>query len=318
MNVIKKVAPTDAPVLITGESGTGKEMMAKIIHNSSPRAQHQFMAVACSSLPETLIEAELFGHEKGAFTGANAVRPGRFEAVGSGTLLLDEIGELSPGLQVKLLRVLQERTFERIGSNVSRPVHARLVYATNRDLRSMIRDGAFRQDFFYRISTVELHIPPLRERRSDILPMAMQFLRTAADRMSLPVPKLSPAVMVLLQEHDWPGNIRQLQNVIERALLFSEDGVVRVSDLPSDMVPMGHSEQPEESTSLEEKLKRYKRRLIERALLEHSYNKVHAARSLGIARSSLHRLIEELQIPAEQACDVAADRPSMLALRKSA
>ncbi|HYE24402.1 MAG TPA: sigma-54 dependent transcriptional regulator [Clostridia bacterium] len=294
LNVVRKVAPTDAPVLITGESGVGKEVVAKVLHNASPRASQPFVAVACSSLPETLIEAELFGHEKGAFTGATGARPGRFEAVGKGTLLLDEIGELSPSLQVKLLRVLQERTFERIGSNQSRPVHARLLYATNRDLRASIREGTFRQDFFYRISTVELHIPPLRERRSDILVLASTFLRNAAERMGVPVPKFTPGVMSLLQEYDWPGNIRQLQNVIERAVLLSEDNNIRVSNLPPEMTYASGC--AEKGSSLELEVRRFKKRMIERALMENAHNKVHAARALGIARSSLHRLIEELQI----------------------
>lgn len=309
LSVVKKVAPTEVPVLLTGESGVGKEVFAKIIHNTSSRGNQPFIAVACSSLPESLIEAELFGHEKGAFTGATAVRPGRFEAVGGGTLLLDEIGELSPSLQVKLLRVLQDRKFERLGSNESRPVHARLLYATNRNLRALIQTGAFREDFFYRISAVELQIPPLRERRSDILVLAMTFLRSAAERMGVPVPKMTPGASSLLQEYEWPGNIRQLSNVVERAVLLCEDNTIRVSNLPPEIVQQAY---PEEACSLDEEIRRFKKRVIERALIENSQNKVHAARALGIARSSLHRLIEELQIIPEDNTAIRSPREPLV------
>jgi len=316
LNVVKKVAPTDASVLITGESGVGKEVIAKAIHNSSSRAGQPFMAVACSSLPESLIEAELFGHEKGAFTGATTARPGRFEAIGRGTLLLDEIGELSPGLQVKLLRVLQERTFERVGSNQPRQVHARLLYATNRNLRRLIEANMFRQDFFYRISTVELHIPPLRERRSDILVLATTFVRTVAQRMGVPVPKMTPGVMSILQEYDWPGNIRQLQNVIERAVLLCENNSIQVSNLPTELI--GPQTSTSDACSLDEEIRRFKKRVIERALVDSAHNKVQAARALGIARSSLHRLIEELNIGTTEVGNTSTTATARLALVRSA
>jgi DNA-binding NtrC family response regulator len=290
-----KIAPTPANVLITGETGTGKELLARAIHHSSTRADQPFMALACSSLPETLIEAELFGHEKGAFTGAVSTRRGRFEAVERGTIFLDEIGELTPALQVKLLRVLQERTFERLGSNVARPMNARVVCATNRDLRAMAHAGQFRLDLYYRLNTITLHMPPLRERSSDILLLAAKFLEQYAAELKRPARRFSAAALVSLRRYCWPGNVRELQHVIERAVLICDGAEIQVEHFPPELIGEFRPIDPElKPFDLEVRL--FKRALIERSLRECGYNKVHAAKALQISRSSLHRLIEELEI----------------------
>jgi len=299
-----KVATTDATVLITGESGTGKEVLANAIHNASGRASQPMIAVACSSLPESLIEAELFGHERGAFTGALMARKGRFEAAGKGTLFLDEIGELPLSLQTKLLRVLQERTFERLGSNQKQELHARLVFATNRNLKDLIKAGTFRADLYYRISTVEIPLPPLRERRNDILLLAHKMLHDYAEKHQRPARRMSPAVLATLQEYDWPGNVRELQNVIERAVVICEGPDVRIEHLPADV---GAWLEDNAAISFEEEVRAFKRRVIQRALLQTGNNKLQAARSLKIARSSLHRLIDELEIGLPDAPEESAD-----------
>lgn len=289
-----KVALTDATVLVTGETGTGKELLARAIHKASPRAHEPFVAVACSSLPESLIEAELFGHEKGAFTGATAARKGRFEAAERGTIFLDEIGELSPGLQVKLLRVLQERTFERLGSNRALPMEARVICATNRDLAQQVKSGVFRADLFYRLNTIELHLPPLRERRDDVVLLAHSFLQTYAEKHNPKVTRIAASALRALEEYDWPGNIRELQNVIERAVVICDGPDICVEHLPSTFCPWTTDNSA--CYSLEEEVRSFKRRLIQRVLVDHNNNKLQAARSLKIARSSLHRLIDELEI----------------------
>jgi DNA-binding NtrC family response regulator len=289
-----KVAPTDANVLITGESGTGKELLARSIHLASPRASQPFLAVACSSLPETLIEAELFGHERGAFTGANSLRVGRFEAAGQGTIFLDEVGDLAPTLQVKLLRVLQERTLERLGSNDSRPMEARVICATHRNLQQLAKEGSFRLDLYYRLNTVEITLPPLRERRDDIALLAHTFLQDFNQRHHRNLRRISAAALCALEEYDWPGNVRELQNVIERAVVVCDGAEICIEHLPSQFAAWS----PQESgSSFDEEVRNFKRRLILRTLAECGNNKVQAARYLKIARSSIHRLIEELDIP---------------------
>ncbi len=290
----KKVAATDATVLVTGESGTGKELLSRAIHNASPRAQEPFVAVACSSIPETLIEAELFGHEKGAFTGASAARRGRFEAAGRGTIFLDEIGDLSPALQVKLLRVLQERSFERLGSNKTIPMEARVICATHRNLKQLVQTGAFRLDLYYRLNTLELELPPLKERRDDIRLLASAFLQMYAERHQRPALRLSAPALFVLEEYEWPGNVRELQNVMERAVVICDGLEVRVEHLPSQFA--GAEGEPA-AGSFEDEVRAFKRRLIQRTLMEYNNNKLQAARSLKIARSSLHRLIDDLDIP---------------------
>ena len=291
--LLGKVAETSATVLLTGESGTGKGLLASEVHEASPRRAHPFVALSCASLPEHLIEAELFGHEKGAFTGAISARRGRFEAAAQGTIFLDEIGDLPASIQVKLLRVLQERTFERLGSNETRAMEARVICATHRPLKSLVKAGAFRADLYYRISTVEVEVPSLRERRSDILLMAHTFLRKFARRHSRPAARFSPAAMAALQEHAWPGNVRELQNVIERAVVLCEAAEIGIANLPPEF---GEAVVVTSDFSFDKEVREFKGRLIQRALAQTGYNKVQAAHLLGIARSSLHRLIDELQI----------------------
>jgi transcriptional regulator with PAS, ATPase and Fis domain len=229
------VAKVDATVLITGESGVGKERIARLVHDESTRAAGPFIAVNCGAITETLLESELFGHTRGAFTGAASERPGLFEAANRGTLLLDEIGEVSPGMQVKLLRVLQEREVRRVGENKSRPVNVRVLAATNRDLAHGVAEGAFRQDLYYRLKVVELHVPPLRDRRDDILPLARVLLADAAIRMGRKITGLAPRAADQLLRYEWPGNVRELENAIERAVALTSGSRVELDDLPEEI-----------------------------------------------------------------------------------
>jgi DNA-binding NtrC family response regulator len=287
-----RVANSETSILITGETGTGKDLLARSIHEISNRNSQPYVGVSCASLPEHLIEAELFGHERGAFTGANHSRQGRFEAVQGGTLLLDEIGEISAGLQVKLLRVLQEGLFERLGSNTPRKFCGRIICSTNRNLREMVQSGRFRVDLFYRLNTIEICVPPLRERRDDILALSYHFLQFFAAKYQRPTHRICAAAMTGLQEYGWPGNVRELQHVIERAVVMCDGPEIRMEQLPEQFVeystPLG--------VTFENEVRDFKRRLIQRALAEYGNNKLQAARSLGMARSSLHRLIEELEV----------------------
>ncbi len=232
----RAVAETSATVLITGESGTGKEMMARFIHNTSPRARAPFIACNIAALPESLVESELFGHEKGAFTGAATRRQGRFELADTGTLFLDEIGEMSPAMQVKLLRVLQEREFERLGGQQKITVDIRVVAATNRNLEQMIEAGQFREDLYYRLNIVNLELPPLRERPEDILDLAVNFLKAASTRGGKRIARFDDDALNALMQYTWPGNIRELQNAIERAVVLAEREAVELADLPLWMI----------------------------------------------------------------------------------
>lgn len=227
MQQIALVAETEATVLITGESGTGKELIARAIHDQSPRKGRSLIAVNCSAMPESLFESEFFGHVKGAFTGAFQDRPGRFELADGGTLFLDEIGDVPRAMQAKLLRVLQEREVERIGDTRTRKINVRVIAATHRDLKKDVESGRFRKDLFYRLSVFPIEVPPLRERGEDIAPLAMHFVRQGARRMNRPVPRLTQAAVSQLLAHDWPGNVRELQNVVERAIILSRGGPLR-------------------------------------------------------------------------------------------
>jgi PAS domain S-box-containing protein len=229
---MERVAPTDSTVLICGESGTGKELVAQILHSRSPRWDKPFIKVNCASLPETLLEGELFGHVRGAFTGAVADRAGRFEAAHRGTIFLDEVGDLPLALQVKLLRVLQEREFERLGSTRTIPVDVRVLAATNRNLRAMVSQGLFREDLFYRLNVVPIELPPLRDHPEDIPELAASFLNQMANRTRKPAKQLAPQAMKLLLDYFWPGNVRELENALEYAVVTSEDQWIRPSDLP--------------------------------------------------------------------------------------
>jgi DNA-binding NtrC family response regulator len=291
--LIDCVANIDASVLVSGESGTGKELVARAIHNRGSRARKPFVAVACGAIPETLIEAELFGHEKGAFTGTVGAREGYFEQAGEGTLFLDEIGELSPYVQVKLLRVLQQREFSRLGSNRLIPMRARLIFATHRDLGEMVAQGKFRQDLYYRINVMKIETPALQEHADDIPQIATHFLHHYAGLFQKPMGQIEPSAMSLLQHYPWPGNVRELENVIQRAIILAPGSNLRSEDLPHNL----HEETAAASDdfipggSFERQLREYKIRLAENAVKENNGNKTLAARSLSISRAYLHRLI---------------------------
>ncbi len=294
MVLSRKVAQSDASIMITGETGTGKELLASAIHDASPRKRYPFVAVACSALPESLIEAELFGHEKGAFTGATQARAGRFEAAGRGTIFIDEVGELSPSLQVKLLRVLQQCTFERIGSNRPIAMEARVICATNRNLKLLVRAGTFRADLYYRLNTIELTMPPLRERPDDIAPLAHLFLHQYAEAQNRPARRIGAAALSAMKCYSWPGNVRELEHVIERAVVMCEGPEIRMEHLPADLCRVASD--GIECSSFEYEVRRFKRRLLQQTLLQNQNNKLRAARALNISRSSLHRLIAELGV----------------------
>jgi DNA-binding NtrC family response regulator len=292
----RAAAATSATVLILGENGTGKEMLARAIHEESPRARGPFVAVSCAALPETLIESELFGHEKGAFTGATAARKGRFELADGGTLFLDEISELTPSVQVKLLRVLQERSFERLGATKTITVDIRLIAASNRDLEQDVESGRFRRDLFYRLNVVPLTLPPLRERHEDVPLLSAHFAAKAAAKHGRPPVQLDPALLEALQEYEWPGNVRELEKLIERLIVLTPGSRVGLEFLPEKMLRTLPDTSAADETTLEGAVMALKRRMIVQALNMEGSNRVAAARRLGISRSYLHRLISEFEI----------------------
>jgi DNA-binding NtrC family response regulator len=308
--LVRSVTNLNAAVLVTGESGTGKELIARAIHNLGSRANKPFVAVSCGAIPETLIEAELFGHEKGAFTGTVGSREGYFEQAADGTLFLDEIGDLSIFTQVKLLRVLQQMEFSRLGSNKLIPLRARLIFATHQDLGKLVAEGKFRQDLFYRINVMRIDSPQLQERSEDIPLIAGHFLRHYSNVFQKPMDSIEPAAMEMLQNYSWPGNVRELENVMQRAIILAPGRVVRAEDLNLK------TQEPEEdaasfdqivdiadyqpSGSFERQLRDYKIRLAVAAVRENNGNKTVAARSLSISRAYLHRLLrlaEEEALP---------------------
>jgi DNA-binding NtrC family response regulator len=292
-DLVHRVADLNASVLVTGESGTGKELIARAIHNLGSRSGKPFVAVCCGAIPETLIEAELFGHEKGAFTGTVGTREGYLEQAGDGTLMLDEIGELSPSTQVKLLRVLQQREFSRLGSSRLIPLRARLIFATHADLSNLVAQGKFRLDLFYRINVVKVNAPPLQERPEDIPHIAMHFLRQYSEIYQKLVENIHPNAMAMLQSYSWPGNVRELENIIQRAIIVAADGSIREEDLPlniqSESVVNIGDYHP--TNSFERQLRDYKIKLAATAVRDNNGNKTLAARSLHISRAYLHRLI---------------------------
>ncbi|MEX2260545.1 MAG: sigma-54 dependent transcriptional regulator [Bryobacteraceae bacterium] len=290
-DLIRRVADLNAFVLIGGESGTGKELVARAIHNVSCRKQHPFVAVSCGAIPEALIEAELFGHERGAFTGTAGAREGYFEQAGEGTLLLDEIGELSLQIQVKLLRVLQQREFSRLGSGKLLPLKARVLFATHRDLERMVEEGAFRRDLFFRVNVMRIQVPALRHRTEDIPALAGHFLSMYAKAYDKPVFGIQPTAMQMLVEYDWPGNIRELENAIQRAVIIADGDSIGPRDLPEHLEQPGVPVLEVKSNSFEDQLRQYKITLANKAIVDSNGNKTLAARSLKISRAYLHRLV---------------------------
>jgi len=297
--LVRSVTNLNASVLITGESGTGKELIARAIHNLGARSSKPFVAVSCGAIPETLIEAELFGHEKGAFTGTVGAREGYFEQAGDGTLFLDEIGDLSLYTQVKLLRVLQQMEFSRLGSNRLIPLRARLIFATHQDLAKLVAEGKFRQDLYYRINVMRIEAPPLQDRPEDIPVIAKHFLDHYAQIFQKPMECIEPEALEMLQGYSWPGNVRELENVMQRAIILAPGRSVRAEDLNLNLqeedvsaydgvVDIGDY-QP--AGSFERQLRDYKIKLAVAAVRENNGNKTLAARSLCISRAYLHRLL---------------------------
>ncbi|HTQ59037.1 MAG TPA: sigma-54 dependent transcriptional regulator [Candidatus Solibacter sp.] len=299
--MIGKVAETDSTVLICGESGTGKELVAEAIHTYSQRKERPFIVVNCAALPDSLLETELFGHERGAFTGAIGRKLGRFEMAEGGTIFLDEIGELSPGLQSKLLRVLQERTFERVGGTETIRGNFRVLAATNRDLEASVREKVFREDLFYRLNVVRIPIPPLRERRSDIVPLAEHFLRIYSEKNALPAIGFSDDATLMLQNYSYPGNVRELENMVERAILMARGRVVMPEHLPARPPHNGDGDSQAIEIDLlslpfHKSISELEKRLIEKAMRESGGNKSEAANKLQINRRLLYNKMEEYQI----------------------
>jgi DNA-binding NtrC family response regulator len=291
--LVRRVSSLNATVLINGESGTGKELIARAIHNLGSRSDKPFVAVSCGAIPETLIEAELFGHEKGAFTGTVGAREGYFEQARDGTLFLDEIGDLSLYTQVKLLRVLQQMEFSRLGSNRLVPLRARLVFATHQDLGKLVEEGKFRQDLYYRINVMRIVSPSLADHTEDIPQIATHYLKHYSRVFQKPMEAIGPEAMATLLSYPWPGNVRELENTIQRAIILAPGTTVRAEDLPihvpSDKIIDISEYNPE--GSFERQLRDYKIKLATDAVRENNGNKTLAARSLGISRAYLHRLI---------------------------
>ena len=306
---IKKVAETDLSVLIRGESGTGKELVAQALHESSRRRGQPFVAVNCAAINKELVESELFGHEKGAFTGADARRIGRFEAADGGTIFLDEIGDMAPETQAKVLRVLEERKLERVGSTETIEVDVRVVSATHRDLEELAREGAFREDLYYRLKVVEIELPPLRERIEDLAALSDRFLGQVAERLERDKKALSEEALARLSRHEWPGNVRELRNVLERAAVLAAGPEISEADLSLGFSSDGEldevaSESPDLdipfSEAKKQTVERFERRYLSEALREHEGNVSRTANAIGMVRQSLQQKIRELGLKADE------------------
>jgi DNA-binding NtrC family response regulator len=283
-------------VLLAGESGVGKDLIARAIHQHSPRKNHAFVKINCTALPENLMESELFGYEKGAFTGATASKPGKFEQADGGTAFLDEIGDVPGNIQVKLLRILQERQFERLGSNLTRNVDVRVIAATNVDLRAALEQGRFREDLYYRLNVVPVSIPPLRDRREDIPFLAMHFVRSLSKELGSIAKDISPGAMDRLVSHSWPGNVRELENTIERSLVLASGDVLNPADIridaPRNVPAMGSQETPLLPEG--ETLEHWEQMMIREALRRANGNKSQAARMLGLTRNALRYRLSQM------------------------
>jgi DNA-binding NtrC family response regulator len=293
---VERVAPTRATVLMCGESGVGKDLIARAIHHHSPRDGRPFVKINCTALPENLMESELFGYEKGAFTGANTTKPGKFEQADTGTVFLDEIGDVPASIQVKLLRILQEREFERLGSNKTRHIDVRVLAATNVDLRAALEQGTFREDLYYRLNVLPINIPPLRERKEDIPFLAEHFVKKLRKDLGSPVQSISDAAIQRLLEYHWPGNVRELENVIERSMVLATSPVLEGGDIKLDLAPKprlsaGDGFLPEGMT-----LDDYERSIIREALHRANGNKSQAARLLGLTRNALRYRLSQMGI----------------------
>jgi putative PEP-CTERM system response regulator len=289
--LVKQVAPTKASVLITGESGVGKELIADALHNASNRKEKPFIRVHCAALSESLLESELFGHEKGAFTGAVARKRGRFELAHTGSIFLDEIGEIEQSVQIKILRVLQEKTFERVGGEETLEVDVRIISATNRDLKEAIEEGRFREDLYYRLNVVNIHIPPLRERKEDIPLLTSAFIKEFAQENDKPVEGIDPKARSALYNYSWPGNIRELRNSIESAVVMCKGNIITPEDLPPSITR--ESDDDYIRISLGSTLADAEREIIRSTLAAQNGNKSRTAEVLGIGRKTLHRKVDE-------------------------
>jgi transcriptional regulator with GAF, ATPase, and Fis domain len=293
LDLIERVAPRDTTVLIAGESGTGKELVARALHQKSPRSERPFIAVNCAALSETLFESELFGHEKGAFTGAVALKRGRFELAQGGTIFLDEVGELASGLQAKLLRVLQQREFERVGGTQAYPLDIRIIAATNRDLAADVAEGRFREDLYHRLNVVALQSPPLRDRKEDIPRLAEFFLRRSAERCKRHVEGLSPEVQHMISQYSWPGNVRELENAMERAVVLGVSEIVLPEDLPETLLEAAPRDT---EAKYHHSVGQAKRDAILDAYVQGNGDYKQAAKLLGLHPNYLLRLIRNLEL----------------------
>jgi DNA-binding NtrC family response regulator len=294
---VERVAPTRATVLLAGESGVGKDMIARAIHHHSPRGRHAFVKINCTALPENLMESELFGYEKGAFTGASVSKPGKFEQADQGTAFLDEIGDVPGNIQVKLLRILQERQFERLGSNLTRSVDVRVIAATNVNLRAALEEGRFREDLYYRLNVVPINIPPLRQRREDIPFLALHFVAKLSKELGAGSRDISPAAVDRLLEHSWPGNVRELENTIERSLVLAAGETLQPGDIRLEEARgMNAAMQSQQAPLLPagETLEHWEQMMIREALRRANGNKSQAARLLGLTRNALRYRLSQM------------------------
>jgi DNA-binding NtrC family response regulator len=294
---VRRAAAVDAAVLILGESGAGKELVARAVHENSPRQGKPFLAINCAAIPENLLESELFGHERGAFTGAVVSRPGLLETAAGGTMFLDEVCDLGVPLQSKLLRALEESSLRRLGGRSVIPLNVRFVAATNRDIHEEVRRGRFREDLFFRLDVIQLQVPPLRDRREDIPLLATSFLESCSARLGKQIEGVTAEAMQLLVRYDWPGNVRELKNAVERAVAYAQGPLVTAADLPQAVMRDAQTEPPTFRQWKERTLERLERDFLEKALEEHGGNITHAAQALGIHRSTLQRLLRRLKPP---------------------